>query len=50
MSNGALKIVYSYSFEVILKDDSDLEYPQCEIRAGQHWNPVPNIFVFIFVL
>lgn len=34
----------SFSFVVMLKDDSELEYPQCEIRARQHWYPIPNYF------
>lgn len=31
----------------MLKDDSELEYPQCEIRARQHWYPIPNYFCLI---
>lgn len=39
-----LTLLSSFSFVVMLKDDSELEYPQCEIRARQHWYPIPNYF------
>lgn len=38
----AFTLLSSFSFVVMLKDDLELEYPQCEIRARQHWYPIPN--------
>lgn len=37
-------LLSSFSFVVMLKDDSELQYPQCEIRAHQHWYPLPYHF------
>lgn len=34
----------SFSFVIMLKDESELEYPQSEIRARQHWYPVSQYF------
>lgn len=41
----SLLLLSSFSFVVMLKDDSELEYPQCEIRAPQHWYPIPHHFL-----
>lgn len=40
----SILLLRSFSFVVMLKDDSELEYPQCEIRARQHWYPIPYHF------
>lgn len=39
-----LSLLSSFSFVVMLKDDSELEYPQCEIRARLHRYPIPRHF------
>lgn len=45
VSNGAFRLLLSFSSVVMLKDNSELEYPQCEIRARQHWYPIPHYFL-----
>ncbi len=43
-----LKFLSSLSFVVMLKGDSEFEYPQCEIRARQHWYLIPHYFCLSF--
>lgn len=42
----SLILLSSSSFVVMLKDDSELEHPQSEIRARQHWYKFLIIFLY----